>query len=678
MKNIFSILSTSARIKAIPILELVFWLIISASIPFCSGNIPIASLFLISLYYFVSFYLGRIILHNLLIKINFNSLIQVGVELVFGMFVLACSFIILDNNAIVFILLAFYLIFNFKNFNLLLNKKVYKEILVISPFFLFLFLPEEWFLSTNILKGMAWDFGFYTSIVESLNINQDISSAIYQKGIPINYPTFTFFTPAQIANFTSIPSQISLWGIYMHLLSILSFGTLATVIGNMFRYFQDDKETNYFRIVFVVSFLLLFFAPLHMVNIVKGNFEDVLFLGLGYLLPLGSPGYAFSILWMSLILPIILTLTKPTKSQLFLLSVFIVMTAGSKIAIWLPLVLLIGFYTFTQWILDKKTNNLNWLVTILFAGLSSVIIIFSLVLNSKGPVLMYFSIRGQNTKELVDFVSSYGLNNKSFFLLAVFGFCIRLCLYLLPKLTLTFLIIRPKFNFSRYKALYISILLTFIVLTFIYLFFNVKALNLDGTLYRDMTFDNGQYMRSFIFIVHIFIILIILKLFVQIDWKKYSYSYVILIGWLTFCGYSFYHQVLANYYQVPTNTKWYSEVQKDFNTTKPDLMIMLSDGYYSGLGLTAMGISPWYIFGNYNARDGYSNDYETLRRRNLVIEFFNQKNSLAYRKKLRNRLLEAGVNCVVASPFNLEKMKLAESAKLIHKISNTTWFYSLK
>jgi hypothetical protein len=519
------------------------------------------------------------------------------------------------------------------------------------------------------------DYSFYTTIVESLKVNQDFSNAIFQSGIGINYQAITFLVPAQIANFTGIPSQIALWGIFMNFLSVLSFSTLSWVILLLSNTVIDSAKQHNYLYVTIVCILLIFLGPIHIINIVNLNFKEVLFLGQGYLLPLGSPGFAYSIFWTGLLILMVFKNDKPSTKESILSIFFLVLIAGSKVAMWAPVIIFLGLYSVFR-IMQKHSNfSIKWLYTCVIGGVASLILIYVLMLNTAAPTVMKLQLIGQNTIELVELSKKIGLNLSSITISVLFGFILRITFFIGPKLLLVYLV-RLKYKIVKMnKPLILSLMLSFLFFSFIYLFLNSFALNLDGSLYRDMTFDNGQYLRTVFFLINIFVIINLIRVFRN---KNLVFISGITI-WLILCAFSFYYLQVKNQSVMSLNTSsWYSEVETDFHHIQPKKMIMLNDGNYSGLGLTAMGVAPWYIFGTKEFRDGYSNDFQSIKRRELINQFFNIENSLSYRQKIKNRLLRAGVDCVVATPKSLQKIKLAERNNLIDKEGSSKWIFKLK
>lgn len=676
--NIFSNYLTKSKNKEeiLPVYELLFWIVLSSIFPLFSGLFSFSSQLYLILFLFSAYCSGRVILGKINSFIKLGPLILTGIRIVFGSFILSLFFLISSYNLIVYFFPLFWLFINVKRLKLNFNPAVLKHVVTLLPFAFFLILPHEYRLSTSIFKGFSLDYSYYTAIVESLKVNQNFGNAIFQSGVGINYQSLSFCIPAQIASFANIPSQIALWGVFMNMISVLAFGTLSSTIVLIYERFLGVLTYRRNLFILITSILLVFLGPLHLINLFKGNIREVLFLGQGYLLPLGSPGFAFSILWMSLLFLMAFRTPKPSLNQSILAICFILLIAGSKVALWAPVLFFLGVYSFLKVITKKTAYSIRWFLTFTLGGVLSLLLIYKLILKSAAPTILRFQWTGQNTNELIDVCKKFGLNSSNFWLLLSIGLGVRLIFFIGSKVLLVSFLGYRNIQERKYKKLFLSIGLTFVIFVFIYLFLNSFALNLDGSIYRDMTFDNGQYLRSVIFILNIFIIIYLLSVFKEIKYLKNKLTVLVLGIWVVICGISYYHLNVKNENPMSFNdSKWYAQVEKDFKRSKPKLMIMLSDGYYSGLGLTAMGISPWYIFGSYSVRDGYSNDYETLKRRKLVIEFFNEKNSLAYRKNLMNRLIEAGVDCIVGNPTYLNKINEAIEDKLILKNQKTNWFY---
>jgi hypothetical protein len=436
--NVFShyLKKSKNKEEILPVYELLFWIVLASIFPLCSGLFSLSNQFFLILFQFSAYCSGRIILGKIHSFNNLGPLIFTGIRIIFGAVFLSLFFLITSNNLIVYFWPLFWLFTNFKRLTLKFNPAILKDVVTLLPFVFFLILPHEYRLSTSIFKGSSLDYSYYTAIVESLKVNQNFGNALFQSGVGINYQSLSFCIPAHLANFANIPSQIALWGVFMNIISVLAFGILSSTIVLIYERFLGVLTYRRNLFILIVSFLLVFFGPLHLINLFKGNINEVLFLGQGYLLPLGSPGFAFSILWMSLLFLMVFRTPKPSVNQSVLAIFFILLIAGSKVAFWAPVLFFLGIYSFLKVVTEKTKYTIRWLLTFLLGGVLSLLLIYELILKSTAPTILRFQWTGQNTNELLDVCKKFGLNSSNFWLLLSIGLGVRMIFFIGSKVLL--------------------------------------------------------------------------------------------------------------------------------------------------------------------------------------------------------------------------------------------------
>ena len=349
---------------------IIFWAISTTIIPFTIGIISTKQLSIYTIYIVISYVIGNYSLKQITQIQQLPNFLRTGIQIFLGATLNAIFFLLIGKYGFFLSLGIFFYILHNSNTKVFFNKNILFEILILTPVLILLLTPEEFQLMTKLHYGMTWDYTFYTSIVESLKTNQNFSNSIFQSGIPINYPAFTFGIPANIAFLSSIPSQIALWGIFMPFISILSIQMTSCLIFKISCKTFNKKDTYHFPQLALINLMLVFWGPLHILNLVKGNFNESLFLGLGYLTPGGSPGYSISILLGSLVMLLFFFNEKNDIKNNILITLLITYISGSKIAYSLPLLTFLGTFSIIE---TYKEKSITKITTIFIGGVLSVI-----------------------------------------------------------------------------------------------------------------------------------------------------------------------------------------------------------------------------------------------------------------------------------------------------------------
>ena len=445
---------------------------------------------------------------------------------------------------------------------------------------------------------------------------------------------------------------------------------ILSIYGKIF----NKKDTYNFTRLALINVMLIFWGPLNIINLVKGNFNESLFLGIGYLIPGGSPGYSISILLTSLIMLLYLFNEKNILKNNILMILLIAYISGCKIALALPLISYLGISS----IIEAYKEKLNTKVTTIFiGGILSVIIIYFLTFSFESKMVSYFSTDGSVINELNSLSNKYRISSKSIVFSIALALSIKLFYFLGFKLVIALATVKEyesKITLSRIAT---PLIITLLIFLPIHLFYNTLYLNLDDSLYRDGSFDTGQFIRSIIFLANLFCISIALNFIEKKSkWRPINISLISI--WVMIGFYSFVWQKYRPTIDYTTlDKKWYSEVVTDFKQIQPKQLIMQSDGRFSGLGLTSLGVHPWYIFGSIKNRDSYSIDIESLKRRKYLDDFLNPKLPIGLRKKAGEYFLKNHVDCIIENPFCRQKMNIALRDSLIQPIKGTKHFYKI-
>ncbi len=658
------------------IIDLLFWTFLAVAFPLCSGMLHIADVLKVFVYFGATLFVGDFFINKISIISNFPGVIKTGLSIVFGSIICGLLYLFIASDIVIYLLFVLFIAVKLKNkqFNFQLNSIF--DLLCLAPLFLMLFQTQELAYATHLkFNRTDGDYFYYTAIVESLKTNHSFSNAVYHQGIGINYQALALLPAAHIAKFVQLPSQIALWGVYFKILPIVSFGVIATCIvqlyNNFFKPAFSQKQT-YFIQFFVVC-MLMFFGPLHIVNLLKRDFANTLFLGEGYVLPLGSPGFAMSMLFSGLCLYLILSISKPNWYTKIIFISFLCIIIASKLALFFPLAILLGFYALL--LVFKK--EYNWLITLLIA-LPVCLFIFKFALaNSDNMTTMALSKKGYYFDYLPTLAAKYHITGsivKQTFLM----FFISVFMWLNVKFIILFSGIN-HFRKTNQKLVFLVVaaLASFCIASLPSFCLDVYAKDANGIFLFDARFDMPQFIRADIFLITIISIFFIL--YFALNYKKKIIRYVTItasILWIFIIAVSF---LKSSYKQDASaqNNSWYSEAINDYNKAKPGLMAMIGNNEYSGQTLCGAGVHPWFCTGLRKDEDGYTMTLSAHNRNVLFQEIFDTTKTLSQKKATVNYLKKEGVTCVVASPFSIEKINTVVKDSLLTRIEGTKWFYKI-
>ena len=665
----------SQNLSSIKIFDILFWFLLAIIFPFSSGLITVMNCLNILVYIGATYFVADIILNKIKIINEIPSLIKTGFYIIFGSIICGISFLFIPSSIVLYALFLLFIALNIINKKFTLKSNSLYTALCIFPLLIMLFQTNELVYATGIRFCKAdGDYFFYTAIVESLKSNHSFGNAIYHQGIGINYQALALMPSAQLAKFANLPSQIALWGVYSKIVPIVAFSVVAYSIIKMYQTLFSVKNSPiqfYLQLAFVCC-MLMFFGPLHFLNFVKRDFTNTLLYGEGYVLPTGSPGFAVSMLFSSMVLLFITSILKPTWFQKLILISFLCIIIGSKLALFFPLAILVGSYSILQ--IFKK--EYHWFYTLLIA-LPCCFLVYKLTLgNADSNVVMQLSKNGFYQGYLPELANKYHINGSNFKKIVVM-FGITFFMWLSFKLVILLSsIIVFKNNNTKALNLIWATFISFCIATLPSFFLNVYGVDENGKYLFDGRFDMPQFIRADIFLVTI--ISIIFLLYFIFNYKNKMVSKIVFIiatFWMIFIGLSFYK---TSFKKAKTSDQsWYIDTQKDFDKTKPHLMAMMGDNDYSGQTLVAAGVHPWYCTGLRNDGEGYTFTLTAHKRNKQFQQIFDSTISTQQKKMVIAEIKKIGVDYIVASPSNIQKINIALKDSLLTKIDGTKWFYKL-
>lgn len=122
------------------------------------------------------------------------------------------------------------------------------------------------------------DAPFFTSLVATMR-HGTIRTAVYEHGSPLGYAVLGAVNPASFAAATGIPAHVALWGVWMPIFKVLGLIVLAEVVRRLVG--RDEKPTVVAAVSPILLFLLL--QPLHPLYVLKGDTENFVWGGIGFI-----------------------------------------------------------------------------------------------------------------------------------------------------------------------------------------------------------------------------------------------------------------------------------------------------------------------------------------------------------------------------------------------------------
>jgi len=222
---------------------------------------------------------------------------------------------------------------------------------------------------------------------------------------------------------------------------------------------------------------------------------------------------------------------------------------------------------------------------------------------------------------------------------------------------------------SLVGALLISIIPGFIL--------QVSALDENGKFLYDLSFDMPQFVRGAIFLISLFAYASLLQLLFNYGKKKQNLPILFfIIVWMMIIIPAF----ITNIFTKPParDPTWYVEIIEGFDSVKPKMMAMKGDSYFSGQELASNGINPWYCTGTRLDGDGYTMSQKAYKRNIYFQQLYDSSISLILKKSIINQINEEGVDYLIATPNNINQLKVLEDKKLVSSVPGIKWFFSIK
>ncbi|MFN2440824.1 MAG: hypothetical protein ABR503_16585, partial [Chitinophagaceae bacterium] len=471
--------------------DFLFWVLLAIIFPLVTGNLNVVNCLHVFLYLSAVYYVGELLLCRIDTINSIPFILKSGIYIIFGGIVCGLLFLLISTDYILYSLSFIFFIDLFVSKRVIISFSL-REFLALSPFLIILFQTHELAYATaERITHMDGDYYYYTAVVESIKTNHSLNNAIFHTGIPINYMVAPFLAPGQLAEFSDIPAQFTLWGVYLKILPVISFGIISYTIVRIYEILFNLQlnKNSFLKRQLLVALMLLFLAPLHFLNLIKLYFGAVLLLGEGYLLPIGSPGYALSIAFAGLILLLALSKSKYSVLEQVSLIVFLCIITASKIALFLPIGVFLGTISILR--LFKKQAQL--FITLLLA-LPFCIIVYKLTLGiADALTVMEFTKNGYYLSFFEELASDYGISGstgKKVFLMTVVSvfmwLSIKLVILAISGLSLL------KNNYKAVTLIVVAII-GFAICLLPGFFINVYGRDANGVFLFDGRFDMAQF-----------------------------------------------------------------------------------------------------------------------------------------------------------------------------------------
>lgn len=661
--------------KDFKLLDFLFWFTLAVVFPAVSGNLTFINILKTFVYMGVVHFAGEQLLKKITIINEIPSLLSVGLYIILGSIVCGILFMVIPYSAFLYLFFIAFLYDIYRNKKIILKFSFY-HFLCLAPFIIVLFQTYELeYAIRERVSRAEGDYFYYTALVESLKTNQSVSSSVFHLGLPINYPSLPFMAPALLANFTGIPSQFSLWGIYMKILPVACLSTVAYTIVKLYETLFDIVKAESKRFpwkLLIAGLLLLFLGPLHFINLLKFDFKNTLFLGSGYLLPTGSPGFALAMILSAMVLSMVIAAKKFSFYYSALIVLLLCFVLISKIALFFPLAILVGLISL--WRLSKNEKDLFFTLLIAFPV---CILAYVFIIGSSDSVMsVHFTTQGFFQKYFSDLADKYHVPGHGLLRLLIMT-AIIIFMWISIKVAILALAFKAIYkNNSDAAAIIVAAVLSFFICLLPGFFIESVGKDNAGKILFDGSFDMGQFARGSIFLFTTITLVFALYLLFNHSkaWIRKSCAFIFLI-----CSFIIAFSFFSTFYakaNVPQQG-WYFEVRNDYLKTKPHLMAMMGNEKYSGQAVTAIGVHPWYCTGTREENEGYIFTKTGYDRNYAFRNIFDSSNTINKRKIMADSLKKIGIDCIVASPSSIQKIMKAVEDSIVSPISDTKWMYHL-
>ncbi len=653
-----------------------FWCFIGLIFPLAYGTLGPASLVKTGLFLVCSVCAGEIALGSLPFIRRIPPLLRTGALMTMGTYILFFVFALLPYPIL------FYVLSGFMAVLFVLKSRISRTfdltgLAAVLPICVLLFYTTDVRLASSpTFVDVPGDYFYYNVLVISLSKNLSIYNALFHTGIPMNYQSLTFFSPAALSYATGISAHVALHGVFSPMMKVLSFSMLGASIVQMCRWVKGEEKTPAYswKYYAAASTALLLLAPLHPLYLAKLDIKNTIFLGEGYLLPLGVMGFAFAVFLFGVLNFFFFSDEKKNYAEIGVFVVLLSSIAAVKTAMFFPLLAFLGLYSIISWIKDRKDRRIVY-VFLAFAGGMLIMQIFfgnagGMIRNSLTLHEGYFTVLFSRAIEKFHRAPTAGN------LLLFFSFTFILWMGLKTVLFSSALFSRKTY-FSGTWPIIVAALGAVLVSLLPGFLIKISMVDEKGVLLQDDTFDTGQFSRAGFFIcTAVGVVCLLLLWGMQTGIKRRLLQAVVLV-WFGFAFASFLMLLRQAPGQSYADGKWESEVEADFRHDRPKQMGMISNFYYSGQSLMTKGVYPWWTCSKRGADLGYvctlKSNYRNILLENLLSDTIDKKEKL----DIVRRMEREGVDALVATPVNKEKFNKLEADSILFQSKDSKWIYKI-
>lgn len=671
--NVFKRLSLSLKFQ---FTAFILWCVISLIFPLASGTIGIAGLFKCLIFLFVATCIGECLTGWTSFIKQIPPLLRTGFSMMAGGTILFPIFSFIPAPWLLYILLLLFVIMLLYSKNITWHIDI-RGLAAIAPVCVLLIYVVDISLATSAEFNTApGDYFYYDALVVSLSKTLTIKDSLFHTGIPINYQSLTFLSPAVLAYSTGIPAHVAMDGIFSPAMKVLSFSMVSASV--IYLYTAAIGKNNLiisWKYYTGASIALLLLAPLHPLYLLKLNIKNFIFLGEGYLLPMGSMGFAFAILIFGVANFFFFSNERKNYPDIVLFIILLASIAVTKAALFFPLLVFYGLYAISTFINNRKDKRIIYLVLSLVGG----VLMMKLFAGNDGGILKtsltlkegYFSNLFRDTMQK--------FNKPATLLTGIVFFGIMFTLWMGLKTIIFSGVFLSKIDYIKKAKPIVFACVGCVIVSMLPGFF-IKMLMVDdhGHILQNTTFDNGQFLRAGLFISTIVAVTTLLLLWNNQSTFKNKLFKVIVLIWFSLTGLSFVAGLLEAVPPSQTDEKWADEVGKDFRTVQPRLMAMLSTSTYSGQVLVAKEIYPWYTCTKRGDGSGYVCTLKSNYRNSLLEGLINSATPPEKKTEIVQQLHQEGVDALVATPVNQNQFDTLVAESILTKPVNSTWLYKLK
>ena len=653
-----------------------FWCLISLIFPLGSGILNAPSVLKCLLFLFTSVCLGESLLGNISFIRRIPPMLRTGFSMLMGTYLLFFIFALFPHPALLYILSGIFIVLLVFAGRFSWSFDLLSFAAALPVCILLIYVTDVRLATSPVFIDVSGDYFYYNALVLSLSKTLTIFDAIFHNGIPLNYQSLTFFSPAALTYATGIPAHIALHGIFTPALKLLSFSMLSASIVHLCKFIKGDENTTFsWKYYSAASVALFLIAPLHPLYLAKMEVKNFIFLGEGYLLPIGVMGFALAIILFGVLNFFFFSNEKKTYSEIGLAVIFFSSIAAIKTALFLPLLAFYGLYSFIVLLKDKKDRRIVYVILSLIGGAVIMKIFFG---QADGLIKTSFTLHDGN------FPAFFGRSVQKFhrsptafnlLLFSLFIFAVWLGLKIL-------IFSGAFFSKMSFRSVALPIIIAVLGATAISFlpgcFLKILMLDENGQVLQDNTFDTGQFMRAGLFISTTIATAILLLLWgTQTGIKKRLFQSVVII-WFGLAFVSLFKILTGPFSIAETDKVWEKEVISDYNISHPRLMGMISNGKYSGQYLVAKDVYPWWTCSKRGVLGGYVCTLRSNYRNTLIEKLLNDSTSTGEKVNIVGKMRGEGVDALVATPDNRSKFDELLRDSLVTKPDNLTWIYKIR